>query len=197
MASAAKRQGEEPSNASNGVGVICASDPHVADRSGVVDPAVTGRMSSPRVWCRDARRIYDDGVATLLNPYLNFDGTTREAMTFYHGVFGGDLAISTFGDFGAPEGVDPDGVMHAALTTESGLTLMASDLPPGQTLQAGNNFGVSLSGDDEVLRDYWEGLTADGQVLMPLERQPWGDDMGMCVDRFGTSWLVNISPASA
>ena len=54
-------------------------------------------------------------MASRLNPYLNFDGTTADAMTFYHEVFGGDLNISRFGDFGAPEGVDPDGTMHAML----------------------------------------------------------------------------------
>jgi len=136
-------------------------------------------------------------MATTLNPYLNFDGTTREAMEFYREVFGGELSIMTFGDMGT-EGPQADGVMHSSLTAE-GLTLMASDMPPGQALQAGNNFGVSLSGDDEgELMGYWDKLSADGTVTVPMEKQMWGDSFGMCIDRFGTPWLVNIAgtPAS-
>jgi PhnB protein len=137
-------------------------------------------------------------VASRLNPYLNFDGTTRAAMEFYHSVFGGELAISTFGEFGAPEGVDPDGTMHAMLQTPAGFTLMASDGPPGQPVTSGSNFSISLSGDDEAeLRGYWDQLAEGGQVVMPLERQMWGDTFGMCVDKFGMPWMVNIAGAEA
>ncbi len=137
-------------------------------------------------------------MASRLNPYLNFDGTTRAAMEFYHSVFGGELAISTFGEFGAPEGVDPDGTMHAMLQTPAGFTLMASDGPPGQPVTSGSNFSISLSGDDEAeLRGYWDQLAEGGQVVMPLERQMWGDTFGMCVDKFGMPWMVNIAGAEA
>lgn len=60
----------------------------------------------------------------LLNPYLTFDGTAREAMEFYASVLGGDLNVNTFGDFGDPGN---EGVMHAQLVTPTGFTLMASD----------------------------------------------------------------------
>ncbi len=133
-------------------------------------------------------------MGTRLNPYLNFDGTAREAMTFYQQVLGGELVISTFGEFGAPEGVDPEGTMHAQLETPAGFTLMASDGPPGQPVTAGNNFSVSLSGDDTAaLTGWWQQLSEGGQVVMPLEQQMWGDTFGMCVDRFGTPWMVNIA----
>ena len=36
-----------------------------------------------------------------------------------------------------------------------------------------------------------------GQVVMPLERQMWGDTFGMCVDKFGMPWMVNIAGAGA
>ena len=69
-------------------------------------------------------------MAARLNPYLNFDGQSAEAMTFYQQVLGGELNISRFGDFGeTPPGVDPDGTMHAMLETPDGFTLMASDMP--------------------------------------------------------------------
>ncbi|WP_017794009.1 hypothetical protein [Leucobacter salsicius] len=38
--------------------------------------------------------------------------------------------------------------MHGQLETESGLTLMAADMLPGETLRTGNNLAVSLGGDD-------------------------------------------------
>ena len=74
---------------------------------------------------------------------------------------------------------------------------MASDSPPGMELQAGNNIAVSLSGDDaDDLRGYWEKLSTGGNVQMPLEKQIWGDTFGMCTDRFGLSWMVNITESS-
>lgn len=136
-------------------------------------------------------------MASKLNPYLNFDGTAREAMTRYQAVLGGELTISTFGEFGAPEGVDPDGVMHAQLETPAGFTLMASDMPPGQSAPDASRMSVSLSGDDaDELRRWWEGLADGGNVVMPLEKQMWGDEFGMLVDRFGTPWMVDIAGAA-
>ena len=130
-------------------------------------------------------------MAARLNPYLNFNGNAREAMTFYQRVLGGELAISTFAEFGGGEG--GDGVMHAQLETPDGFTLMASDTGPGMgEVTAGSNFAVSLSGDDESLRGYWQGLSEGATVTMPLEKQMWGDEFGMLTDRFGIAWLVNI-----
>jgi len=73
---------------------------------------------------------------------------------------------------------------------------MASDLPPGMEdgHVAGTNMSMSISGDDsEAIRRYWEGLAEGGTVQMPLERQMWGDDYGLLVDRFGIAWMVNIA----
>ncbi len=132
-------------------------------------------------------------MAATLNPYVSFDGNAREAMEFYREVFGGELTISTFGDMGAPEGEGADGVMHANLATEAGLTLMGADMPPGETHTRGNSMTVSLSGDDGgELRGYWDKLSEGGAVMVSLEKQVWGDEFGMCVDRFGTPWMVNI-----
>ena len=84
--------------------------------------------------------------------------------------------------------------MHSMLETGSGFTLMASDPPPGMEVKPGNNIAISLSGDDAgELRGYWEKLSAEGNVQMPLEKQMWGDTFGMCTDKFGLSWMVNIA----
>lgn len=134
------------------------------------------------------------GVAVAkLNPYLSFGTNAREAMSFYRDVLGGDLDISTFGQFGAEPPV-ADQVMHASLETPSGMSLMASDTPPGMDSSAAGGFAISLSGDDESeLRGYWDKLAEGGTVVMPLEVQMWGDLFGQVVDKFGVTWMVNIA----
>ncbi len=133
-------------------------------------------------------------MTSRLNPYLSFDGQAREAVEFYRSVLGGDLKINTFGEFGAPDPAARDLVMHAQLDTPEGYTLMASDTPPGMDYKPGENITVSLSGDDgALLRGYWEGLSAGAEIRVPLDKQMWGDEFGQLVDRFGISWMVNIS----
>ncbi|MCY0905175.1 VOC family protein [Arthrobacter sp. H14-L1] len=134
-------------------------------------------------------------MSTKLNPYLSFRDTAKEAMEFYRSVFGGELTLSTFGEFQmSQEPSEKDKIMHAVLVTDSGLTLMGADTPRNMSYTPGDNYSVSLSGEDEAeLRRYWEGISAGGNITMPLESSPWGDIFGMCADRFGVSWLVNIA----
>ena len=136
-------------------------------------------------------------MTTRLNPYISFRDNARDAITFYKSVFGGELNISTFGDYQASQdAAEANKVMHAMLETPGGLTLMAADTPNGMEYNPGDNISVSLSGDsaDEAeLRGYWDKLIDGGTVTVPLEMAPWGDTFGMCVDKFGIGWLVNIA----
>ena len=132
-------------------------------------------------------------MSSRLNPYINFDGTAREALDFYGEVFGGEPIVHTFGEYGDASAPGADRVMHGQLETPTGYTLMAADLPPGAEHSPGNNITVSLSGDDaDELRGYWDKLSAGGTVNVPLEKQMWGDEFGMCIDKFGIPWMVNI-----
>lgn len=132
-------------------------------------------------------------MASRLNPYISFAGNAREAMEFYERVFGGSLTLNTFGQFGEQNSPHDDKIMHGMLETDSGFTLMGADTPPGMEHNPGNNIAVSLSGDDaDELRGYWEKLSTDGTVSVPLEKQMWGDEFGMCMDQFGVAWMVNI-----
>jgi PhnB protein len=132
-------------------------------------------------------------MASRLNPYLNFNGNARQAFEFYKSVFGGTLTINTFGSLGAADSPDADLVMHANLETDAGYALMGADVPGHLGYQAPAGFAVSLSGEDaEPLRGYWDKLSAKGAVTMPLAKQVWGDEFGMCVDEFGIPWMVNI-----
>lgn len=139
-------------------------------------------------------------MTSTLNPYLDFRGDARAALEFSRSVFGGDLTVGTYREFGMP--VDPaeaDQVMHGQLTTAGGLTLMASDVPAHMTWQRGeHDFSVSLSGDaEEELTGWWNALTEGADVQQPLQQAPWGDRFGMLIDRFGVAWLMNISASGS
>jgi PhnB protein len=134
-------------------------------------------------------------MTTQLNPHLSFRDTARAAMDFYHGVFGGELNVATFAEYQASDDpAEKDKVMHAQLEAPNGIVLMAADTPNSMEVSGSSNIAISLSGEDEPeLRGYWEKLSNGGQVVMPLEAAPWGDVFGMCVDSFGTQWMINIS----
>jgi PhnB protein len=134
-------------------------------------------------------------MPTKLNPYISFKDNAREAMEFYRDVFGGTLNMSTFAEFQASENpAEADKIMHAQLDTPNGLTLMGADTPEQMEYDEGSRITVSLSGEDEAeLRGYWDKLAQGGSVTMPLEQAPWGDSFGMCTDRYGVSWMVNIA----
>ena len=135
-------------------------------------------------------------MQSKLNPYISFDGNARQAMEFYHSVFGGELTLSTFAELGgAPEGMPEDGIMHSELKAPNGITIMAADSATGmREFIVGTNMSLSLGGDNEAeLTDYFNKLADGGKIEQPLTKAQWGDTFGMCIDRFGTFWMVNIS----
>jgi PhnB protein len=138
-------------------------------------------------------------MSVQLNPYLSFRDNAREAMEFYSTVFGGTLTVSTFKEFQASSDPSEDDlVMHSQLEGEHGVVFMASDTPSRMEYEPGSNFSMSLSGDDEgLLRGWFDKLSDGGTVTMPLDKALWGDVFGMCVDRFGINWLVNVSGQGA
>ena len=137
-------------------------------------------------------------MASLLNPYLGFRDNAREALEFYREVFGGELTVSTFGEFGMADGDAAGLVMHGQLETPSGFTLMASDNPPGMDVPTvGTNVTIAITGDDvEDLTRFFHALAEGGTVSVPLEKQMWGDVYGALTDRFGIPWMANISVGS-
>jgi PhnB protein len=136
-----------------------------------------------------------------LNPYISFRNNAREAIEFYHSVFGGELTISTFADLHASQDPSDDNlIMHSMLVAPNGLTLMASDTTQRMAYTPGDNMSVSLSGeaeDEEVLTGYWSALMVGGAEAMPLSKAAWGDSFGMGTDKYGTTWLVNIAAPQA
>lgn len=134
-------------------------------------------------------------MQSKLNPYLSFKDNTRQAMEFYHSVFGGKLTMNTFKEYHASEDpAEDDKIMHALLVADNGITFMAADTPNRMEYHPGASISMSLSGGNETeLRSYFEKLSAGGMVVMPLEKAPWGDTFGMLTDRFGVNWMVNVT----
>lgn len=130
-------------------------------------------------------------MSQQFNPYITFPGTCAEAMDFYAAALGGEVRSMTFRD----SGMDVDGIMHASLDTPTGFHLYACDFAEGMgEYKPGTNVQVSLSGDeDEALRGYWAKLSEGATVVVPLEKQMWGDVYGQIVDRYGIIWHLNIA----
>ena len=133
-------------------------------------------------------------MPSVLNPYISFRDDARQALEFYQDVFGGNLNVNTFGQYGDANAPGADNVMHGQLDTDNGFTLMAADTPPGMDFNEGaGTITISLSGDDEQeLRGYWDKLSEGGTVTMPFEKQMWGDLFGMCIDKFCVPWMVDV-----
>ncbi|CAM3167493.1 VOC family protein [Actinomyces slackii] len=136
-------------------------------------------------------------MTATLRPYLNFPGTTREAMTFYHEVFGGELTVASFADLGALPADHPaaDQVMHSELNGPV-VVLSAADVPEGVapvTLNRGNDVNLAIMADDEAqVRTWFDALSQGADIEMPLGVQIWGDIYGSLTDRFGTGWMFNV-----
>jgi PhnB protein len=133
-----------------------------------------------------------------LCPYLNFNGTTKDAMEFYQSILGGDLVMQTYGESGMSQSEEDKGkIMHAELRNKD-LSFMASDGNPEHPVHMGDNIHMSIVGSDETLLSEWFDSLADGGTVdMPLAKQFWGDTFGMLTDKFGVHWMVNISSGEA
>jgi PhnB protein len=132
-------------------------------------------------------------MSVNFTPYLQFRGQAREAMTFYQSVFGGELTMTTFGEGGMTEGVDPNQLMHSQL--DGPVNLMGSDVPESMPLSQGSSVSLCFSGDAAGLdtgRDYYAKLGEGGTSVLPLDLAPWGDYYGALTDRFGLNWMFDF-----
>lgn len=130
------------------------------------------------------------------NPYLNFDGTAREAFEHYRKVFGGEFATAmTFREFGGEQmglsGAMLDRMAHIALPLGSSM-LMASDVTRPEDFSVGTNTYVAVEADTaEEAGRVFNGLAEGGKVEMPLQAVEWAEKFGICGDRFGVQWMVS------
>lgn len=136
-----------------------------------------------------------------LTPYLNFDGTTEQAFTFYADVLGGEITgvaryrsfVASMGDL--PE-ADLDKVANMGLRLPSGAMLMGTDLLPsaGQTLVSGNDFALHLELDDAAeAQRLFDALSDGGDVLMQPGATEWAEFFAGCRDKFGIEWMLSYT----
>lgn len=128
-------------------------------------------------------------------PYLAFAGNCRDAFTRYQEIFGGELVLFTMADAPPdagppPQGVNEDAIMHAALTS-GGEMLMGGDDPSGGFDGRVRGMCVNYSVlDIAEAKRVFDSLSEGGQVQMPLGQTFFLPAFGMCIDRFGTPWMV-------
>ena len=128
--------------------------------------------------------------------HLNFRGNAREALAFYHSVFGGTVALVTnqqAGKVQRPE--EADQLMWGQVAADSGFRIMAYDVPSETSYHQGENaflIAVEAGTPDEV-KTYWEKLSADANIEQPLTPSPWSPLYGMLKDRFGVNWVLSVA----
>ncbi len=137
----------------------------------------------------------------LINPYLNYNGNAEEAFNFYKSVFGGEFAtIMRFKDLSNPDfpvsESEANKIMHIALPIGNNV-LMANDVPEimGQINENENRSKISISAESKEEADkLFNGLSAGGQIEMPISDSPWGSYFGMFRDKYGIEWMVDFDP---
>lgn len=136
-----------------------------------------------------------------INPHINFNGNAEEAFTFYKSVFGGEFAkIVRFKDLSSPEypisEKEANKIMHIALPIGKNM-LMGNDVPEsmGTTNENENRSKIAIFAESkEEAAKLFNGLSAGGQVEMPLEESTWGSYFAMFRDKYGIEWMVNFDP---
>lgn len=136
-----------------------------------------------------------------INPHINFNGNAEEAFTFYKSVFGGEFTtIIRFKEMSGPGFTvtekEADKIMHIALPIGKNV-LMANDEPEsmGRTNENENRSKISISAESREEADrLFNGLSAGGQVEVPMAESPWGSYFGMFRDKYGIEWMVDFDP---
>jgi PhnB protein len=134
-----------------------------------------------------------------INPHINFNGNAEEAFTFYQSVFGGAFTkIIRFKDLGIPVSEnEADKIMHIALSIGKN-RLMANDVPEhmGRTNENENRSKIAVSAESkEEAQRLFQGLSAGGQIEVPMEESPEGSCFAMFRDKYGIEWMVEFDPA--
>ncbi|UCM86656.1 VOC family protein [Streptomyces marincola] len=135
-------------------------------------------------------------MSVTTTTHLNFRGNAREALDYYHSVFGGRAVTVTYKDAGAvQEESEADWVMWGEVVGENGFHVMAYDVPSQLPWSRGENpFFVSVRGESaEEISALWGRLAEGSAVVRPLEPAQWAPLYGMLTDRFGVTWVLDVA----
>jgi PhnB protein len=136
-----------------------------------------------------------------INPYINFNGNAEEAFHFYKSVFGGEfLRVMRLKDLSSLEfpvaEQDANKILHIALPIGTNI-LMGNDVPEslGPVNENENRSKIAISAESKEEADkLFNGLSAGGQIEMPIADSPWGSYFGMFRDKYGIEWMVDYDP---
>lgn len=134
-------------------------------------------------------------MSVTTTPHLNFRGDARDALEFWHSVFGGQLSLVSYADAqSVTDQTEAQQVIYGQLVSDDGLRVMAFDVPSARPYDAGVvPVFVSVRGTDpDELTRYWEALVAGGTVVTPLGQSMWSPLYGMVADRFGVTWVLDL-----
>lgn len=149
-------------------------------------------------------------MSIITTTHLNFRGTARQALEFYRSVFGGEVSIATYGDFGMRAGVPgADKVVFGRLETADGLRLMAYDIPGAVEAEVAVTAGSTRRENGVTITDrpffqslqassldelsaIWAALAEDAEIVEPLAASAWSAGFGMLTDRFGVTWVLDV-----
>ncbi|POX54665.1 VOC family protein [Streptomyces sp. Ru72] len=128
--------------------------------------------------------------------HLNLRGDARAALDHYQSVFGGRLTAVTYKDTGEVQNEnEADWVVWGEVAGDNGFHVMACDVPSHLPLEQGRNpFFVSVRGDDtDEISALWQKLAEDSTVVQPLGPSQWAPLYGMLTDRFGVTWVLDVT----
>lgn len=149
-------------------------------------------------------------MSIITTTHLNFRGTARQALEFYRSVFGGEVSIATYGDFGMPaEAPGADKVVFGRLETADGLRLMAYDIPGAVEAEVAVTAGSTRRENGVTITDrpffqslqassldelsgIWAALAEGAEIVEPLAASAWSAGFGMLTDRFGVTWVLDV-----
>jgi PhnB protein len=125
-------------------------------------------------------------------PYLFFGGICRQAFTRYQEIFGGELTLMAMKDVPGeePPPDKADVIIHAAVAIGDDL-LMGSDDPMSESFGPVQGMMVTYDASDVAdAKRVLDALSEGGTVTQSLIPTFFSEAFGMCVDRFGTPWMV-------
>lgn len=131
-----------------------------------------------------------------IKPYLLLPGTAREALELYHRVFGGELELHTYAEFGRADG-PADSIAHGILAGPVAMYAADAGAEDDAFSSTGLFFALLGAAEPDVLHEWFDALADGGRIIEPLEKRGWGASDGQVRDRYGVTWLIGYEPQAS
>ena len=134
-----------------------------------------------------------------ISPHLCFDGQCKAAFLHYHGLFGGTIAMLTYGESPMAANVDSpwhDRIVHATLRTDDA-ELAGADVLPGDYRKPQGVFILVTIEDTARAERIFASLAKGGEIHLPFQPTFWSAGFGVLVDAFGVPWEISSAQPPA